>query len=205
MYSRDFLYTRRSVRAALFSFKFQIRIQFLLGHARPVSVIHCEEYAAELRMPCIWTRTQVEPAARNAFRWHASIPPHFFSLHGIWMNFVLIVCFYSIAGLSEESIYHTRKFSLHANCCYVVFFTDFSLFPPRFLLSRLLLRTLVFPFLFFFTERRFVFAYCKAKARISSRQCLFTFVTECFAMKPYHVVYCLVVDHIVIMHVYTDR
>lgn len=33
------------------------------------------------------------------------------------MNFVLTVCFYSIAGLSEESIYHTRKFSRCHNGC----------------------------------------------------------------------------------------
>lgn len=110
------------------------------------------------------TRTQVEPAARNAFRMACLLSAALFSLHGILNDFVLIVCFYSIAGLSEESIYHTRKFSLHAT---VVISYSLMFPPPHFLLFRLLLRTfysfLSLSFFFFFTERRFVLRIVKLR------------------------------------------
>lgn len=102
-------------------------------------------------------RTQVEPAARNAFRWHVSFffsPVQFYPYMAYSNDFVLIVCFYSIAGLSEESIYHTRKFS-HATV--VMYFTETCLFLfPYFFLFNLLFQTLIFFSFFFFTKRRFI-------------------------------------------------
>lgn len=103
-------------------------------------------------------RTQVESAARNALRWHVSffllLPQCTFLLtYGIYSkNFVLIVCFYSITGLSEESIYHTRKFS-HATIV-VMYFAETYISPP----SYFFLFKLLFPnsnfFLFFYRRLR---------------------------------------------------
>lgn len=95
------------------------------------------------------TGAQVEPAARNAFQWHVTFSAALLSFYMVFLNdFVLTVCFYSIAGLSEESIYHTRKFS-HIAATVVMYFNDVHHLIPIFLLVIVLLLFLMSIRLFF--------------------------------------------------------